>query len=240
MWPFFATWSLMLCGDHRDGAGLARVSPVHMEGRPGTAFLVFPDAIGIFAGVAVRRHVGDAGAVAADVDRDEAQRAAHGGIGAPAVPEDVLPAVDVQLVANRSVHDQQMGTRVGGRLATVEVVLRLHHRFDSCDDHRQILRPAARHHRVDRDLLHGGGTVARGNDPDHVVGLAIGVAQRLAHSGGGWRIDGQTVRPSLLAAIVEEREDALDRILDRELACFLRAVVHGDSSPERSFGNIIH
>ncbi len=177
--------------------------------------------------MSVGRHVSDARFVAADVDHDEAQRAAHGGVRPPPVTEHVLPAVHIELLAYRTVDDQEVGAGMGRGLAAVEVVLRLHHGLDRRDQDRQIFGPAARHHRVDRDLLDGGDAVPRRDARDHVMRCAVRVAQHLPDRVLRRRKYRQAVGPALIAALLEELEDALEGVGDFELpgACF-DAVVH--------------
>ena len=101
-------------------------------------------------------HVGDAGEAATDVAADEADSPSDGGVGAPALSEDVLTAVNLEFAANGAVDDYEMAPGVGGGLASVEVVGRVGNGLNAGHDNGQVFRAAAGHDGVDGDLLNGG------------------------------------------------------------------------------------
>ena len=105
------------------------------------------------AGLAVGRAILDARAPAAEVAHDQPQRAADRQVGAVALPEAVARRVHPGLLGERSGDDDQRAGGIRGRHKAVEreplVARRLHRRQHD----RQRLGFAARHDRVDRDLL---------------------------------------------------------------------------------------
>ena len=160
----------------RHGVVAGREAVLHRQRVPRAGLLALPDAVGIAAGMRERRHADDTGPGAAHVDADEAQGAADRRVGAPARSEQPGAAVDVQAVADRPVDDDQRRRRVGRRRDAVQVERVVAHRFHCRDHHRQVVGPAARHDRVDRDLLDGGAAVVGRHLGDQLVG---GAARRL-------------------------------------------------------------
>src|SRR5215475_6295369 len=65
--------------------------------------------------------------------------------------------------------------------------------LDGGDDDRQVLGPASRHHRVDRDLLDGCPAVVRRHQCDQLAGAPPRCAYRAAHTLRRGRDDGQAV-----------------------------------------------
>lgn len=61
--------------------------------------------------------------------------------------------VDVPLLAQRSIDQNQRRTGVGGSLDGVKVKGFLGHGGDSGSDHREVLRKASGHDRIDGDFL---------------------------------------------------------------------------------------
>jgi hypothetical protein len=97
----------------------------------------------------------------------------------------------------------------------LDTVTRIGHGLDQRDKHRHVLRPASRHHAVDRDRPHGGAAAVREQDAQLLVGVAVGVSQELLDARGGRRHDRQTVAPAVL---VEEAVDLVRRALEDDLA----------------------
>src|SRR5262249_3701426 len=75
--------------DHRDGTVGGGEAGIDVERSPGTIALRFPDAEGKLAGLAVGRHVGLAGEIAADVAQHELHGTADGRIRAPSRTKEV-------------------------------------------------------------------------------------------------------------------------------------------------------
>ena len=92
-------------------------------------------------------------------------------------------------------HDDEGGREVRRRRHAVKVEGRIARRLDRREHDRQVLGPAARHHRVDRDLLHRGAAVV-GRDLAHELrALAGGAREHPLHALA--RTAGTTGRPSV-------------------------------------------
>src|SRR5215467_12846860 len=77
--------------DHRNGTVGGGEAGIDVERRPGAVSLRFRNAEGKFAGLAVGRHVGLAGKIAADIAQHELHSSADGRIRAPPRPKQVAP-----------------------------------------------------------------------------------------------------------------------------------------------------
>src|SRR5215470_11691184 len=77
--------------DHGDGTVGGGEAGIDVERRPGAISLRFRNAEGKFAGLAVGRHVGLAGEIAADIAQHELHSSADGRIRAPPRPKQVAP-----------------------------------------------------------------------------------------------------------------------------------------------------
>ena len=148
-----------------------------VERTPGGVFFVLTDAVGVFAGVAMGSHVGDAGEAATNVAADKADRPADGGVGAPALSKDVLTAVDLEFVANGAVDDYEMAPRVSGGLAAIEIVGRVGDGLDARYDNGQVFGTAAGHDGIDGDLFNGGLAAAGFQGGDDLAAVPVGVTQ---------------------------------------------------------------
>ena len=60
-----------------------------------------------------------------------------------------------------------------GGLDGVQVERRLRHRLDRGEQHREVLRPAARHDGIDGELLDRGLPLPRRQDGDHLAPVAV-------------------------------------------------------------------
>ncbi len=114
-----------------------------------------------FPGISEGRAIHLARPPAADVANHELERAADRRVRAVALAEYVLARVHAERAADRSVHDDHGPDGHRRREHAVNVELIVAGGFDRCDHHGQVLGLAARHHRVDRDLLDR----ARARDP---------------------------------------------------------------------------
>ena len=192
---------------HRHG-GLVRAEAVlDMEWRPRALRLVLGDDVREFARVAERSTVERPGDRAADVAHHEAHRAADGQVRAPAGAEEVVARVDVERAGDRPVDDHEHARARRGRSRAVVAPARVGDALDRGDDHGHVLGLAARHHRVDGDLLGGDGDRAVGDEPDLLLAVEPGGLEHRADPVFGRRDDRKTIRPSL-------REAELDGVAD--------------------------
>ena len=199
-----------LAREHRDGVGARRGAEVARERRPRRALLVLREAEAELARVAVRGAVDLAGPPAADVAHHELERAADRRVRAVALAEHVLARVHPDPSPDRAVHDHHgtYGHRRGQHAVDVELVGA--DRLDRREDDGQILGQAARHHRVDRHLLDGGGREVGRDDRDQLVGCARRAREHREHAALGRRHHGQAVGPAAreqrLGLVFERRE----------------------------------
>src|SRR5690606_1565797 len=124
-----------------------------VERRPRTVLLVFGNAKGVFAGVAEAAAIQYAGGGADHVLHHQADCAADGGIGTPALAEQVVAVVDVEFPGDGTVDQHEHRGTAGAGRRTVITVLRVGQCLDRGRDHRHVFRFAAGHHRVDCDFL---------------------------------------------------------------------------------------
>src|SRR6185295_4976331 len=135
----------------------------------------------------------------------------------PAMAEQVLPAVHVELFADGAMNDQKVRARMSRGLAAVKVVLRLHQCLDGGNDDGQVFWPATGHDGVDGDFFHRGSTVARRDFRYNVVAVTISVAEHLFDGGHRRRANRKAVRPAFLITKIEK---LLERVMYVELPRF--------------------
>src|SRR5215475_15979107 len=100
-----------------------------------------------------RAAIEEPGERATDVPHHEAHRTPDREIRPPARAEEVVAAVDVERAPNGTVDDHQDAGAAGGSARTVVAPSRIADALHRGDHDRHVLRLAAGHHRVDRDLL---------------------------------------------------------------------------------------
>lgn len=140
------------------------------ERGPGRVLLVFGDAVADLAGVAERRAVDLAGANVEQVAEHEPDRASDAGAGPVGGADGAEVAAHADLLAHRTVHDEEHRTPAGARRRPVQKERLGEHRGERGDDDGVVHRQAAGHHRVDRDLFGCDGSLSHGLDADQVVG----------------------------------------------------------------------
>ena len=178
--------------------------PLHVERLPRALLLVLGDAEGVLARMSLAGVVEDAGGDAEGVDDDEAHGPADGGVGPVARPVEVDARVDAELVADRSVHNEQLAATTRARVADVEVRAVpvtppfVRPPFERGQDDREVLRPAPGHDRVDGGQPDRHLTPVLRHPQDDLLGIATGHVQKGPHPLLGRRDDRQTVRPPLL------------------------------------------
>ena len=133
------------------------------------------------------------GPAAADVAHDQLEGPADRRVGAVALPERVAAAVHARPSRHRAVDDQDRADGMGRRQHAVDVEAGAQAASTRREHDRQILRRAARHDRVDRDLLDRRLALVRWHDADDLLGVAPR-ARRASHDPlGGRRDDRQPV-----------------------------------------------
>src|ERR1700730_2541108 len=144
-------------GEHRHRR-LARLQPALDRQRlPARSLLVLGKAIGEFAGVAEGGTVDLLRPPLADIANDQLQSTADCGVGADAFAERVAFGVHADAAADRAVDDDHRSDEHRRCQYTVHRKALVENRLDRGQHNRQIFGLAARHHRIDRDLLDGGG-----------------------------------------------------------------------------------
>jgi len=191
-----------------------------LQRRPRALRLVLGKAKRIAPGLAEAGEGDRAGPAAADIVHQQAQRAADRGIGLPAGTEHAEAAIDADLARHRSVDDQHRRDVLVRGLHAAHVEVGIEHALDRGQHHRQIFRPATRHHGVGSDLLDSGEPFQGLDLAQHLGRRPVGEGERLLHPRHGRRHDRQAVAPAapqekLLQAIFYARTthdfDALTR-----------------------------
>src|SRR5215470_14396089 len=187
-----------LAAHHRHCARVEGEAVLDVERFPRALRFVLRHAVGDLGGIALGRSIAGPGQAAAHVHEEQPHRAPDGHVGAKALAEGVVAGVDGELARDGAIddHDGRHGMR--GRLDGVEVEGGVRQGLDGRDDHGHVLGLAARHDCVDGDALHRGLALPRGQDGDHLEGIAIGPAQELLHLPVRGRHHGQAVRPAAL------------------------------------------
>ena len=164
---------------------------------------------GELGGRALRGAVAVTGRGAADVQLDQAQRAAERGVGLEGRPEAAHPAVRADLARDRPVEQHHHRVRVCGGVDATDVELLAPDALHRRDEGGEHARLAARHHGADRGRLDRGLTAARCEHTEHVERVAVAVLQHRLDALLGRRDHGEAVGP------VAERELAAQRLLVR-------------------------
>ncbi len=182
-------------GEQRDRARARRDTALDGERFPRRARFVLGEAERVLAGIAERGAVDLTGPPAADVADDELECTADRRVGAIALPERIDPRVHTDGPCDRTVDDDERAREPRRREQTVHVELVGAGRLERGEHDRQVLRQAARHHRVDRHLLDRALDEVRRHDRDDVGrdGACVPAHMRATRSGVG----GTSGRPSL-------------------------------------------
>jgi hypothetical protein len=163
--------------------------------------------------VALRGLVEDAWRGAEAVQRDEPDRTSDGCIGPPSGPEDVRAGIEIQSVPDRAVdHDEDRGSARAGDGA-MQRELRIGHRLEGREQHRDVVGAAPREDRVDRELLGSDRASTHGLVKHDVVGREPrGIEERPDGLGRG-RHHGKPIRPAAFEVRLDRLGPTGDRIL---------------------------
>ena len=191
-------------GDDRHGAVGALQAALDVERRPRTRLFVLADAARELALVAEGAAIGVARLGAPDVLQDEPERPADGGVGPPALAEEVFLAVDLKRVSSGAVDDDELRDAVRRPLNARQVVYGVEDGVDGGHEDGHVFGLAARHGGVDGDLLYRGVAEQVG---DAAAGL-LGRPPRCLHHGRhplfGGRDDRQSVPPASFHHVLEQ------------------------------------
>src|SRR5207245_594786 len=178
-------------------ARIAREPALDMQRLPRAVFLVLCNATTVFRRRALRALVELMRPDTQRVHDDQAQRASGGRVRPVARAEDVVAAVETEAPANRPVNNDDLAlacctleqpgylSGAGGKPV------------DDGENDGEILRPAARHYRIDRRLSHRAGAVQVLHRHHDCVGIAIGLGEELVDEFLEWRNYRETIRPAL-------------------------------------------
>ena len=180
--------------DHRHRAGLPGKAGVHMKWNPGAVGLGFGDAGGELSGLAMGRHVGFAGDVAADIAKHQLHRATDRRVSAGALTEEIAARIEIELIHDRSVDDDQRRRGIGGGLDTIELAVVMQQGLDRRQHDREIFGATAGQHRIDGDLLDRGQAPTGRNRSDRPARVPPGSVDPLLHF---CRVGMATGRPSV-------------------------------------------
>ncbi len=153
--------------------------------------------------MAKRRHRDLARLRAAEVDHDQAERAADGGVGAKAGAEHARRAVDAEAPAHGAIDDDEGRGGVGGAGLAVEVEGGIAGGLDHGQHHGEIIRPAACHDRVDGELLDGGSPEVRWHLGHQRLARPPGRGQHALHALAGGRDHGEPIGDAALEPDLE-------------------------------------
>ena len=148
---------------------------------------------------AIVRHRAYAGQRAAHVLLYQAQRAADAGTRGPLRigAEAAEAGVQAYLLRDRPVDDDHRERAARSRLQLFRVGFRIKERIDGRHEHRQILRPPARHRQRNRTRLDGSDAATRRKLADHVIARQHGAANDAVHAFPGRRPQRQAVAPQV-------------------------------------------
>ena len=166
---------------------------------PGTFFLVLAEAHGVLTRPAKGGTICISGEPAADGDKYQANGPADRCIRPIAWSEHTGIAIDVELLANGTIHEKSRTDITGGRLNSVEVKTWLAHRLNSSDDNRQIFRQTARHNGIDRNFLNSRRRPLWWDRADNFLRIAIGSIEHSLNALRRRRHDGQSITQLLPA-----------------------------------------
>src|SRR6266542_3170114 len=130
------------------------MAALDVERLPGRDLLVLADAVGVAAGMAEGGHGNLTRPGAPEIDHDEPEGAADGGIGAEAGAKDTGRAVDTQSLADGTVHDDQRRRGIRRARLPVEIEGRIAGRLDDGKHDGKVVRTTPGHDGVDGELLH--------------------------------------------------------------------------------------
>ncbi len=202
---------------HGDGGLLGAESALDGKRRPRALRLVLGDHVRELARVADGAPVEQARHRAAHVAHHQAQGAADREVGAPAGAEEVIARVDVQLARDGPVDDQQHRGAARRGAGPVVAPARITDPFHRRHHDRHVLGLAARHDRVDGDLLGGDRHRPIPDIGDLGVRGQSGGVQHGTDGRFGGRDDGQAVGPPLLEAQIDGPGGVVDLVaLGRE------------------------
>jgi hypothetical protein len=112
----------------------------------------------------------------ADIDHHESKGPPDRGIGPVSGTEDSERAVEADALPDRAIHHDEGGGEVGRRRHAVKIEGGIAGGLDRREHHREIVGTAARHDRIDGDLLHRGPSIVR-RDLAHDLRAAAGGAR---------------------------------------------------------------
>src|SRR5262249_12294757 len=166
-----------LATEHGDHALVRGEAETLAQRRPGRAVVPLGDAVGELGRTPLRRHVVTARPAATHVHEDQPQGAADGGVGAEAWAEEARARVHADGRPHRATHDDERRYGMRGRLHAVEIEDGLEDGLDRSHHDGEVRGLAARHDRVDGELLdarlapdgrhhaqHAGGTLRTGRE----------------------------------------------------------------------------
>ena len=217
-----------LAREHRHRVRAARAAALLVERRPGGVRRLLGDAEGVLARVGEGRLVRLPRRGPPEIPEREPHRAADGGVRAIAVAEDAVARVEAELARDRPSHDHERHAHVGRLADAVQIVRGVEERLQGGEDHREMLGPAAAHHRVDRELLDRRGAALGRDQAEALLGVAPGVLDQRLDAAPGGEDDREAVGPPA-------REAELDRLLVVGGRHYVRYQVHrGASSSGRA------
>src|SRR5262245_30844886 len=142
-------------GDREYGRLIRRVAVFDMVWGERTVLLVLANAVGVLGRIAKGALVEVGRPAPANVEHDEANGAANGGIGPVAGAERIRAAVHADRAGNRAVDDHQRRRQVGRRLHAVEIERWVGESEHGGTYHRGVFGFAAGHDHVDGENLAG-------------------------------------------------------------------------------------
>ena len=216
-----------LRAEHGDRTIGGSKATLHVQRPPRIGPFILCDDIRELCRAALGGAVAGAGRAATDVEQDQPQRPADGGVGTKGGTEAAVAGLNAQPAGNRSVDHHHRRDGVGGGLDAVEVEQRIGDRLHGGDHHRQVFRPATSHHRIDGDPLHRRLTLARRQRSHHLIAGPRRCRQHLLHRCFGRWNDWQPVRPPLFVV----------QLIDRLIGVFNLKQGGGHRAPRRVFGN---
>ena len=168
--------------EEREGALILAESGFDMQRIPGAFLFIFGDTEREFARIAEGRHVDAGGLGSANLKQDQLQRTAQSAIGAADVAEQILTGMEAELVAYRTVDDDERRSEMSGGLQAVGVEPFITDGAGEWDQDAHHLWRAARHDRVGGDLFDGCQAEAGRHPGDYFVGIVGNRVEHPAHS----------------------------------------------------------
>ena len=215
---------------HRRGAG--RKAALDVQRLPRARLLVLGKAAGDLAGMTERRAIEPPGPGATGQGEDEPERATDRDVGARPRAERAHAGVEPDLLANRTVDDEDRAGRLGGDGDAVRIESRLQRRLDRGDDDGKICRPAPGEHRAGRDALERRLAVSGRHEAERPGGIASG--EHRLHALGRGRYHRQPVAPAALEHVLELVQPGDVRVVSpARHAAGLRARLPGERYAEQ-------